>query len=96
MILIWIWLDFGWLRTDFGFGLIRLDFWFDLIWIWLDFGLASALSLTFTRIFAHSGLSEALIALQEVPRTCEDFLGLATALIVDLLPLATLPPSITS
>ena len=44
-------------RLDFGFGLIRLDFWFDLLWIWVDSGLDFALSLAFTRLFVHSSLS---------------------------------------
>ena len=63
-----------------------------MIWIWLDFGLDFALSLTFTVIFCHSGLSEALIALWEVLGPRYEFLGLAAALIMDFLPFVTFPP----
>ena len=55
-----------------GFGLISAL-------IRLDSGLDFSLSLAFTRMFAYSSLSEALIALQEVPGTCYEVLGLATA-----------------
>ena len=79
-----------------SFGLISVGL--GLAWarFRLDVGLGVALSLTLTRIFAHSSFSIGSQSSLGGPRTCYDFLGLATALIVDLLPLATLPPSITS
>ena len=61
MILAWISGGFR-LRLDLGlillgFGLISVGFWLALIWIRLDLALDFALSLAFTKIFIHSGLS---------------------------------------
>ena len=89
-----VWFDFGrlsaWFRLALGLIWLRLDFgltWLSFTRILLGVGL---IWLSFTRILTHSSPNGSHSSLGG-PRTCYEFLGLATALIMDLLPFVTFP-----